>query len=131
MIVLTPLFAAIFALIYMALSFNVVRYRFSTNVSLGTGESSNLERAIRTHGNFIEYVPFALLLMWFIETLTLSANEVFWLGSILLIARVSHAFGMYYPKQLMILRKIGVLATFGVIIKASISIFQYYLPLSI
>jgi len=131
MIIVTPLFAAIFGLIYMALSINIVRYRFGTNVLLGAGESRKLDRAIRAHGNFIEYVPFALLLMWFIETLTLSANEVFWLGSILLIARVSHAFGMYYPKQLFILRQVGALTTFGVIIKASISIFQYYLPLSI
>jgi uncharacterized membrane protein YecN with MAPEG domain len=131
MVVITPLFAAIFGLMYVALSFNVVRYRLGTKVSLGAGESSKLERAIRTHGNFIEYVPFVLLLMWFIETLTLSANVVFWLGSILLIARVSHAFGMFYPKQLMILRQLGTLATFGVIIKASISILQHYMPLSI
>jgi uncharacterized membrane protein YecN with MAPEG domain len=116
---------------YVALSINVSRYRFGAKVSLGTGESSNLERAIRAHGNFIEYVPFALLLMWFIETLTLSANVVFWLGSILLIARVCHAFGMYYPRQLLILRQLGTLATLGVIIKASISIFQYYMPVSI
>ena len=131
MVVVTPLFAAIFGIMYMALSFNVVRYRFGAKVSLGAGESRNLERAIRAHGNFIEYVPFALLLMWFIETLTLSANVVFWLGSILLIARVSHAFGMYYPTQLKILRQLGTIATFGVIIKASISIFQYYMPVVI
>jgi uncharacterized membrane protein YecN with MAPEG domain len=131
MVVVTPLFAAIFGLMYTALSLNVLRHRRGVKVSLGAGESSKLERAIRAHGNFIEYVPFALLLMWFIETLTLSANVVFWLGSILLIARVSHAFGMYYPKQLLILRQAGTLATLGVIIKASISIFQYYMPLSI
>ncbi|MFQ3245680.1 MAG: putative membrane protein YecN with MAPEG domain [Arenicella sp.] len=131
MVVVTPLFAAIFGLMYMALSLNVLRHRRGVEVSLDARESPKLERAIRAHGNFIEYVPFALLLMWFIETLTLSSNVVFWLGSILLIARVSHAFGMYYPKQLLILRQAGTLATLGVIIKASISIFQYYMPLSI
>jgi hypothetical protein len=31
----------------------------------------------------------------------------------------------------MILRQLGTLATFGVIIKASISILQHYMPLSI
>lgn len=131
MTIITPLFAAIFGLIYIALSINVVRYRLSNKISLGAGDNKNLERAIRTHGNFFEYVPFALLLMWFIETLTLSAGEVFWLGSILLIARVSHAFGMFYPKQLILLRQLGIVATFGVIIKACISLIQYYLPLSV
>jgi len=131
MVVITPLFSAIFGLMYIALSFNVVRYRFGSKISLGTGENKHLERAIRTHGNFIEYVPLALILMWFIETLTLSANVVFWLGAILLIARVSHAFGMFYPRQLMVLRRLGTLATFGVIVSACISILQYYMPLSI
>jgi uncharacterized membrane protein YecN with MAPEG domain len=129
--VITPLFAAIFGLMYMALSLNVVRHRLGTKVSLGDGDNKSLECAIRTHGNFAEYVPFALLLLWFIETLTLSANVVFWLGSLLLIARVAHTFGMFYPKSLIILRQLGVLATFGVIAMASISILQHYMPLSI
>lgn len=131
MAVITPLFAAIFGLMYMALSFNVVRYRLGSKISLGSGENKDLEQAIRVHGNFMEYVPFALLLMWFIETLTLSANVVFWLGSILLIARVSHVFGMFYPKQLQTLRALGTVVTFGVIIKACISILLHYIPLSI
>lgn len=131
MAVITPLLAAIFGLMYMALSINVVRYRIGSKVSLGDGENKDLRIAVRTQGNFMEYVPFALLLMWFIETLTLSANEVFWLGSILLIARVSHAFGMFYPRQLMVLRQFGIVATFGVIVKACLSILQHYLPLSI
>ncbi len=131
MVVITPLFAAVFGLLYIALSCHVIRYRFGNKISLGSGGSKELERAIRTHANFMEYVPFALLLMWFIETLTLSPNLVFWLGSVLLIARVAHAFGMFYPKQLMILRQIGVLVTIGVIIIACVSILRHYLPVSI
>ncbi len=131
MVVITPLFAAIFGLMYVALSINVVRYRFGDRISLGTGDNKHLERAIRAHGNFMEYVPLAILLMWFIETLTLSASTVFWLGSILLIARVSHAFGIFYPRQLMIFRQLGSLVTFGVLIKACISILLHYMPLSV
>lgn len=131
MVVITPLFAAVFGLIYIVLSLNVVRYRFGAKVSLGSEGNNDLEMATRAHGNFIEYVPFSLLLMWFIETLTLSANEVFWLGSILLVARVSHAFGIFYPSQLIVLRKLGIVATFAVMIKACVSILLYYMPLSI
>jgi uncharacterized membrane protein YecN with MAPEG domain len=131
MVVITPLFAAIFGLMFMALSINVVRYRLGSKISLGSKDNKDLEIAMRTHGNFLEYVPFALLLMWFIETLTLSANLVFWLGSILLIARALHALGMFYPRQLMTLRKIGVILTFGVILRACFSILQHYMPLTI
>lgn len=127
----TPLFGALFALVYVALSINVVRYRFGNKISMGTGDNKHLEMATRAHGNFIEYVPLALLLMWFLESMTLSPNEVFWLGSILLIARVTHAFGMFYPQQLLLLRKIGTIATFAVLIKLSISLLKHYLPLII
>lgn len=131
MAVITPLFAAVFGLMYMALSFNVVRYRFASSISLGSAENKDLERAIRAHGNFMEYVPFTLLLMWFIETLTLSANLAFWLGAILLVARVFHALGMFYPRQLATLRRIGIVVTFGVIVKACFAILQYYMPITI
>lgn len=131
MTVITPLFGALFGLIYVVLSLNVVRYRFGNKISLGSGGNQHLEMASRAHGNFIEYVPLSLLLMWFLESLTLSANEVFWVGSILLMARLSHAFGMLYPKQLLVLRQLGTIATFAVLIKLSISLLKHYLPLVI
>lgn len=131
MSIVTPFFAAALALIYVALSLNVVRYRLGKQVSLGDGSDSQLQRAIRAHGNFIEYVPLALLLMWFLESLTLSPSLPFWMGSVLVVARVAHAFGMFYPKQLMILRQLGVVATLGVLILASAAILQFYLPLSL
>lgn len=131
MTVLTPLFGAIFAMIYVVLSLNVVRYRFGAKISLGNGDNKHLEMASRAHANFIEYVPIALLLMWFLESLTLSPYKVFWLGSSLLVARVFHAFGMFYPKQLMILRQLGTIVTFMVLILLSISLLKHYLPLVI
>lgn len=128
---ITPLFGAIFALIYVALSLNVVRYRFGNKISMGDGGNQHLEMASRAHANFIEYVPLALLLMWFLESLTLSANDVLWSGVILLLARVAHIFGMLYPQQLLVLRQLGTIATFGVLIKLSISLLKHYLPLII
>lgn len=128
---ITPLFGALFALFYVALSLNVVRYRFGSRISMGNGDNKHLEMATRAHANFIEYVPLALLLMWFLESMTLSGGEVFWLGSILLIARVAHVFGMLYPQQLLILRKLGTIATFAVLIKLSISLLKHYLPIII
>lgn len=128
---ITPLFGALFALIYVVLSLNVVRYRFGNKISLGDGGNKHLEMASRAHANFIEYVPLALLLMWFLESLTLSPNEVFLTGSILLLARVAHAFGILYPRQLMIMRQLGAIGTFAVLIMLSISLIKHYLPLVI
>lgn len=127
----TPFFAAALALIYLALSVIIVRLRFAKQVSLGDGNDRQLRRAIRAHGNFIEYVPLVLILMWFLESLTLSPSLPFWLGAVLLVARVAHAFGVFYPKQLIILRQLGTVATFGVLMLASAAILRFYLPVSI
>ena len=62
------IYAAPLAFLYIALAINVIRLRFKHRVSLGAGEVPKLERAIRAHGNFAEYVPFALLLIGLSET---------------------------------------------------------------
>ena len=82
----TPLFASIFALMYLYLSFGVIKFRLKHQVSLGTGEHSDLEKAMRTHGNFAEYVPLCLILLFLLENLTLSTNLAFWLGCLLLVS---------------------------------------------
>lgn len=131
MIVVTPLFAAVFTLMYLGLSINVIRQRFGNNVSLGDGGHPRLQIAIRTQANFFEYVPLILVLMWFIETLTFSSSTVFWLGSFLLISRIFHVLGMFYPSKLLILRQLGMIGTFAVMVKAALALFHYYIPLSI
>ncbi|RBP50785.1 MAPEG family protein [Arenicella xantha] len=127
----TPLFAAVLGLLYVLLAFNVIRFRIRYRVAYGESDNIELIKASRIHANFGENVPFALFLMWMVESMTLSSFEAFWLGSILLIGRVLHVVGMAYPKNLMICRQIGVLATLGVIVKACITLLMFYIPVSV
>jgi uncharacterized membrane protein YecN with MAPEG domain len=127
----TPLFAAIFALIYIALAALVIRLRMSNQVSLGDGDLSELKRAVRVHGNFIEYVPISLILLWFVETISFSHGLAFVLGWILLVARILHIIGMLKPKSLFVLRQIGVIGTFAVLIIASVNLISHYLPIAL
>lgn len=127
----TPMFAAIFGLIYVVLSIGVIRIRIGGQVSLGTGENPDLEKAVRIHGNFAEFVPLGLLLLWFLETISLSSNLVFSLGVIFLIARIAHVIGMRHPKRLMVLRQIGVVGTLMVIAIAALNLLWWYLPVSL
>jgi len=127
----TPLFAALLGLLYIVLSFSVIRLRLGKQVSLGDGDHGELEKAIRVHGNFSEYVPFALLLMWFQESISLSSSLVFWLGCLLLLARIAHAIGINNPKKYIKLRQFGALGTFLVIIASSLSILWWYIPVSV
>lgn len=127
----TPLFAALFGILYFLLSINVVRHRFSKQVSLGDGDDKYVERAIRIHANFIEYVPLILVLFYFYEIMTLSGSLVFVLGSSLLLARICHVVGMIKPRQFLVLRQIGALVTFSVLLIVSLALAIHYLPVSV
>ncbi len=128
---ITPLFAALFGLIYIGLSANVIRYRLSKQISLGDNGDKAVERAIRTHGNFIEYVPLSLILFYFIEILSLSGQLVFVLGTVLLISRIGHIIGMLNPKRWFILRQIGAVGTFTVILISCCALILHYIPLNV
>jgi uncharacterized membrane protein YecN with MAPEG domain len=128
---ITPLFAAIFGLIYIILSLGVVRVRMGQKVSLGHSDSLELETVVRIHANFSEYVPMSLLLLWFLESISFNSTLVFYLGCTLLLARLAHVVGMNNPKQFMLLRQLGVVGTIGVILVTSIALLWWYLPASV
>ena len=54
MLIITSFFAAILALIYVKLSKNIIKIRRERKISLGSGKSSDLEKAIRAQANFNE-----------------------------------------------------------------------------
>lgn len=86
-------YAGLLGLLFLALSLRVVRLRRSLKVGLGSGGHEALNRAMRAHGNFAEYVPLALLLMLLTEAgTTLPAWGVHLLGLTLLTGRLMHGF---------------------------------------
>ncbi len=132
---LTPLFAVFFTVFYVLLSLNVIKNRFANNISLGSKKGSEenrqMEVAIRSHANFIEYVPLALILFYFIEMLSMSSHAVFYLGCSLFVGRVMHFLGMNNPKKMMILRKLGMVITLLVLLISSVLLALRYIPFSV
>ncbi|MGN5151546.1 MAPEG family protein [Aeromonas enteropelogenes] len=109
MIHITLLYAGLLGLLFLLLSFWVVRRRAQFKVMIGEGEAPELLAAIRTHGNFAEYVPLTLLLMALCE---LAGAGALWLhlgGGMLLAGRVLHAIGMQIPKAPNLPRLFGTL----------------------
>ena len=97
----TALYAALLALLYAALSLRVVRLRVVLRQPLGDGGHAGLQRAVRVHGHFAEYVPLALLLLLLLELARLPALVLHGYGLLLLASRVAHAIGMARsPEQL-------------------------------
>ena len=67
MLLITAFFASVLTFIYIKLAKNVIRLRRESNISVGHGKSEPLEKAIRAHANFNEYVPLGLILMACLE----------------------------------------------------------------
>ena len=63
MVSITALYAGILSLIMVALAVNVTIHRAKLRVPMGDGGNPIMLRMIRLHGNAVEYLPLALLLM--------------------------------------------------------------------
>ena len=94
---LVAAYCGVFALVYALLSAHVVIGRARTGIVHGDGGNDRLNRVIRAHGNFAEYVPFILLMAALLEARGGSAAEVHWLLLPLLVARLMHPIGMQMP----------------------------------
>lgn len=93
----TTLYASLLGIFLIVLSNQVSNQRRRAMVSLGTGDDAQLERAMRTQANFIEYVPFALILLLLLELEISTMWLLHVLGALLLLGRLLHAYGMYFP----------------------------------
>jgi uncharacterized membrane protein YecN with MAPEG domain len=116
--VITPLYAAVAALMPISLSVRVIGMRRRRRVSIGDGEDEILARRIRAQGNFIEYVPMALVLLLLLELGGASAWLLHGLGIALLVGRLVHAWSLAAHNGTG--RIIGMGLTFGVLVVAAI-----------
>lgn len=107
-------YAALLALYYIYLSINVVKIRKAEGISLGNGSHPALERATRAHGNFIEYVPISLILLFLLEYQGLASHYVHALGGLLFISRALH--GSAISTNNLKARALSMVMTFAIIV---------------
>ncbi len=123
---ITTLYAAILGLFYVGLSAYVIKSRFKNQVSLGDGECDDLRKRVRVHGNFIEYVPIALILLFLAEQEGVSEWMMHTMGIALVLARVMHATGLSRKDGTSVGRAGGMMITFLVITVASLLCLKSY-----
>ena len=104
---ITALYAALLVVVFVALGVLVGRQRRRAQVSILHGDDMELATAIRRHGNFVEYVPFALVLMALIEANGGGALFLHVVGVLLLACRIAHPIGLRHEKAVTPLRAIG------------------------
>jgi hypothetical protein len=118
----TPVYATLLGLLFIALSVRTIRLRRKHQVAVGDGNNSELRRAMRVHANFAEYVPLALLLILFVE---LDGTPKWWVHALaiaLVCGRLAHAWGVSQTKENFRYRVSGMVLTFGVIATAGLTI---------
>jgi uncharacterized membrane protein YecN with MAPEG domain len=108
----TPLYAGLLALLYLALSTRVVMMRGKGMPSLGDGGIEALQRRIRGHANFAEYVPLLLLMLAILELGHLPTPWLNAIGTSLLVARLLHGAALSFTAGWKFGRFWGTLLTF-------------------
>ena len=122
MLTIVPIYAAILAVMFVALSIRVIALRRARKRPLGFQGDVALERRVRAQGNFAEYVPLALLLLAFVEMRGAPAWLLHGLGLVLVAGRSSHAYGVSQLRESFAFRVSGMAMTFTVILSAALAI---------
>jgi len=118
---ITGLYAGLLALMFVPLSFRVIRMRYRKRIGIMDGGDREMGRAMRAHGNFTEYVPLALILMALVEINGAPLYLVHLYGAVLVGGRVLHAFGLSRSSGASRPRVVGMIATFVVIVSTGIT----------
>ena len=91
---IVALYAALNLILVCVLMVRVGQVRMAKKVSLGDGGNDKLLARIRTHGNYIENAPLALIGLLAMASLNVSSIALHIFGVMFLIGRLLHAHGM-------------------------------------
>jgi len=113
----TLTFAAVLSLFMIVLSFRVLDLRGSPVTKFFHKRNreinpNDLERAIRGHGNLIEYAPLFLILMLALELSDASVTLLYISGIIFSLGRFMHGIAFSFMKKNVFLRIGGMVLTF-------------------
>ena len=111
-----PLYAALLAIMFVVLSIRTIRQRSKLKIGLGDAGNKDMQRAMRLHANFAEYVPLCLLMIYWVEQSGVYAWFVHLLCLGLVAGRLSHAYGVSQLRENFRFRVTGMSLTFAVLI---------------
>jgi uncharacterized membrane protein YecN with MAPEG domain len=126
---ITSLYAGLLGLIFLYLSILVIKVRVKEETALGSGSSRILEQRIRAHGNFAEYTPIILILLFALETANVNNLIIHSFGVLYVTGRLSHLYSIVFVEKYegekltttIKYRQIGMVCTFLSLITLSIA----------
>ena len=121
------LYASLLVLLYLVLTFRTILLRRKLGAALGDAGDKALQRAIRAHANFAEYVPLALVLLILVEGSGANGWMVHALGAALLLGRLLHASGISRVREPLPLRVVGMVLTMTCLLVSSVYLLLVFL----
>lgn len=118
---ITLFYAALLGLLFVVLTFNVMRWQVKNINDPTKVEPGKPERITRVQGNFTESVPLGLILLFLLELNGAAPFFVHGLGILLVVARVLHAIGMTRKPLISLCRILGIQATLMMLLIASVA----------
>ena len=118
----TLFFASLFGILHVIFTLRVGAYRLKNKINLGDGDDKELRNRIRAHGNFIENVPIALLLLLLNDLHGTSTAVLISVGTILLISRVTHYLTIASRHLPRVLRPLSMIGTLGSILVSALGL---------
>jgi uncharacterized protein len=123
--VIVPFYAAILGFIFIFLAARVIAARRQFRVTVGAGGHQILERRIRSHGNFSEYVPITVILLTFMELYGSAPWLIHVLCIALILGRCLHAYCVGRTDEDIRHRRAAMVMTFGPLFTAATAVVVY------
>jgi uncharacterized membrane protein YecN with MAPEG domain len=118
---ITLLYAGLCTLLVVFLAVRVVQWRFRHKIGLGDGGDRELLKRVRAHANAIENMPLALILLGGLELNGYSSGLIHGFGSVFVVSRLAHAWGLSHSSGTSGGRMIG--STFSWLLMAAMALF--------
>jgi len=115
MVTVTPIYAALCAVLYLALTARVITYRRTHRLSLGDEGDRHLLQRMRAQANAMESIPLGLILLLLADLQSAPPFALHGLGLLLTAGRTCHAYGFSADPQIMRLRVLGMVLTLTMI----------------
>ena len=90
----TSIYAGFCGLMLCWLALQTIKLRRANKVKLGDGGVAELQAAIRAHGNFAEYMPIVLILLFLLEYNGAHPVIIHIIGIAFMVGRYTHAKGI-------------------------------------
>lgn len=111
----TSFYAGLCTFLFLFLTVRTIAERRARQVDMGAAGDPLLERYIRGHANFAEYVPLGLILLGLLELQGWPSWTIHILGLMLLGGRVAHAWSFSVAELRLGSRQVGMVLTLAML----------------